>query len=169
MQFSERAGATVEDRATSVIIADKTRAFVAVIFPFALPFGLALGLSTSGYSWTEYPSLLASGQLSWVRQGLGWIAMIALIAIHWPPAITALFAPSLVSTSEELLIGPTGDALTIATIEGIELRRGFFHRYMQIRSASGSRTIILTFARGRLADMKRQLEADPHLDRVTVS
>jgi hypothetical protein len=152
-----------------VVGADKKRAIIAVSIPLAYPFILASALLTSGHSLADYPSLLANGGLSYIRQGSGWVALVGWAAIYMLAALRALLDPVFIETSNLSLRVPSGEAFPISDIESISLVRGFWHRYMRVRAAGADRTVVVTFARGKLADVKRSLKADPHLGNVNIT
>ena len=155
--------------ATEILGASKWRALGAALVPIAYPFLLAWGVSTSGHTLADYPALLASGELSPVRQAAGWIAVALFIAVYVPPAITALKAPTFVSTSAHSLFIPSGKKVALDAIKSITFSKTFWHRHMRICGPGLDETVNVTFAGGMLAEMRRALAADPHLRGVKIA
>jgi hypothetical protein len=149
--------------------ASKFRATCALVTPFLYPFVLAVGLSTSGHTLAEYPHLIATGGLSLARQSVGWVCVLAYAFIYIPPALKALSARNYIATSNEWLMVPSGGPLRVQDIDEIKVTRGFWQKYLQVRSKGGLGRFAVTFAKDDVAAIRRSLEADPHLSNATIA
>jgi len=148
--------------------AARSRAASAVVAPILYPVILAIGLSTSGHSLADYPRLIAAGDLSLVRQSVGWLCVVAYAVVYVPPALTALGAKPYIATSKDWLILPSGKRVKVDDILEISLKRGFWQRYLMVQSKDVIRKFIVTFARDDLSSIKSALQNDPELEGVRI-
>jgi hypothetical protein len=153
------------------VVADssKPRALVAVLVPFAFPFILALALAKSRHSVWDYSDLIASGQLSFFRQGIMWVALAAFTAIYVPPALTALARRIYLASTSSQLITPSGERFDLANIRAISVRKTFWHKVLLIELPNETRRLIITFARPLAPEIRDALKADPNLRDIPVA
>jgi hypothetical protein len=153
------------------VIADasKARAAIAVLSPLAFPFIVVFGLGTSGHSLSDYPGLIASGQLSWLRQSAMWVAIVAYAAIYGPPAFTALAARTYIGSTNRDLIIPSAERLDLASIEAVSVRKTFWQKLLIIQSSGLTRRVVITFAKPGTDDIRSALKGDSNLRNVSVT
>ena len=156
------------DTVHTLIKASKGRASVAVLVPFAFPLVVIWALGWSGHSLSDYPHLIATGELSWSRQAMMWMAMTAFVMVYVPPAINALATPVYLATSEQSIIVPSGQKISLADIESISIRKTFWHKIILVRTAGRVETVVVTFARSSTNDIRKKLSADPRLSTLIV-
>lgn len=76
---------------TCYATADTPRAILALLAPvLAVAAGIVI-LGNQGYAPGDYVRLIETGELSWLRQGAGWLALLVWIARYFPPACFALW------------------------------------------------------------------------------
>jgi hypothetical protein len=159
---------SIRANAHEVLAASKWRASGTILTLLSFPFLVAWSLSTSGHGMADYLKLLATGELSIVRQAIGSAGAIVVITLFVPSAITAIASQKFVSTTDKLIIDPAGHAFAIADIESISIRKGFWRRSLLLRGPGIDGSIDVTWARGLSPDLKRALRADPHLQGVSI-
>jgi hypothetical protein len=145
------------------------RAACAVLTPILYPVVLAIDLATSGHSLTDYPRLIAAGDLALAPQSIGWVCIVAYAFLYIPPALTALRRAPYIATSNDALFLPSGERMKINDILEISLKRGFWQRYMVVRTSGGVRKSIVTFAKEDLAVIRSTLEDDPDIRGVRIA
>lgn len=116
----------------------KMRAMLVIGFPI-VGVGYAITIMlTRGYQLTDYPLLIAQGQLGWFSQAFGWVSGTAWILLFWPPAWSAL--------QEKCLIGEDDDAFWLAAgrarlskqdVDTVELVRGLVMKRIKLRMKDG--------------------------------
>jgi hypothetical protein len=148
--------------------ASKARALLAVLIPIAFPFIMALALGKSGHSISDYPDLIANGQLSLFRQGVMWLAMVTFVAVYVPPAVTALGSSTYLASTPTQLVTPSGEHVDLAKVEAISVRKTFWHKVLSIHSEGETRKVVVTFARPSATDIGDALKADDNLRNITV-
>ena len=163
--------ASVKKSETVHVIAEasKGRAVIAVLVPLLFPIILILALAKSGHAVSDYPHLLADGELSPLRQSVMWLALVAFIVIYVPPAIRALRAPAYLASSSTDLIVPSGERFPLNKIDSISVQKTFWHKVMTIRGASDERTIVVTFAKPLADVIRKAVGDDPHLSGIRVT
>jgi len=149
--------------------ASKARALLAVLVPLLFPVILILAFAKSGHSVSDYPRLIADGDLSLFRQGVMWLALAAFVLIYVPAALRALTAPLYLASSDGDLIVPTGERFPLDKIESISLRKTFWHKIMTIRAEGKDRRVVVTFAKQLAGGIREALRASPYLAGVIVT
>ena len=133
---------------TCYAVADTPRAVVALLFPVLLITSGIYGLTSKGYSVSDYILLLVSGHLSWFRQGVGWIALLVWVARYFPPAWIALWhGPCLLSADSEALYLARGHSIDRSDVSSVSINRGLFQKSARIRTSSGIVNFSLIFVR----------------------
>ena len=133
---------------TCYAIADTPRAVVALLAPFAAIFSAMLILGTKKYDVLDYFRLLAAGDLSWFRQGVGWLALGFWVVRYFPPAWSALWdGPCLVSSNDGNLYLPRSQRLSLNSIRAVTLHRGFARKIAFIETTDGRFSLPLLFVR----------------------
>jgi hypothetical protein len=161
--------ATATEQISVVADASKARALLAVLIPVAFPFIAAFALARSGHTLWDYPSLVASGQLSLVRQLGMWAGLVLVIAVYVPPALTALARRNYLCTTASQLITPSGERFNLAEIKKISVRKTFWHKVLTLQLRDEARRIIVTFARPLAPDIREALKADANLKNISVT
>ena len=144
------------------------RAAGSIVAPVCVPVIAAVALTTSGYSLTDYPDLIASGQLSPIKQVLMLMALLLWVVMFVPPAISTLSTGFVLGVADGQLITASGEKLGLDKIEAISVSRGLFHQMLRIRTGGEERTVNVTFAREGVADLRRRLQSDPHFRTISV-
>ena len=121
---------------------------MALLAPVAAIIWGMLTLVDKGYGGLDYFRLLASGELSWFRQGVGWVALGAWVIRFYPPAWSALWdGPCLASADEGNLYLPRTQPLRLDSIKAVTLQRGFSRKVAHIETTDGRFSLPLLFVR----------------------
>lgn len=128
--------------------ADIPRALLALSAPFAWIVAVLLVLRDKGYGPLDYFALLRSGEVAWVPQAVGWVALVIWIARYFPAAWSALVdGPCLVSANDDDVILPGGRRLRREAIRAVHLQRGLLRKVAYLETANGRVTLPLIFVR----------------------
>lgn len=160
---------TIDDQVHILAEASQPRALIALLVPVAFPALLAFGLSTSGYTVWDYPSLIAGGQLSWFRQGAGWIVLLAFIVVYVPPAWTALVTRTFLASTTSEIIMPSGERFDLSKVRAISVRKTFWHKVLTFQFADETQKVVVTFARAKAGEIRDVLRADTNLRDIPVN
>jgi hypothetical protein len=118
----------------------------------------------------DYAALIASGKLSWIRQGVMWIALGVFVYWYFIPAINALKYKQYISVNGENLIVPGGGIFEIASIKEISVKKEFVHKILTLNIVSnGVHRVVVTFAKDNAADIRRKLASNSRLQNLLVS
>lgn len=159
----------MNDRTPQIVARpSKVRALLAFVLAAALPVGLLVALDRAGYGLVDYPMLIARGELNWLTQLLAWVALCALAVIYLPHAWRALKRASVISTSGQFLMGPSGRTYRIAGISYVSVRKTFWHKVMLICSEGEDHREVVTFARELVPALRTKLKEDPNLAGIEI-
>lgn len=130
----------MEDSRHVCVPASRFRASVALAFPILVIVYSAHVLREKGYGLGGYIKLLASGELSWIDQGMGWAAMIFWLVRFWPDAIDVVTGdPYIVRSSGSFLCFIKGSAVPIDEIEDVYLRSRIVSKDLMIKDKGGAK------------------------------
>lgn len=149
--------------------ASNARALLGLFVVVALPVFIALALAKSGYSVSDYPSLIATGQLSPFGQGLMWLGYALLIGVYMPSAITALGNDTYLASTATQLITPSGERFNLAAVKELSVRKTFWHKILTIELPDETRKVIVTFAKPLAPGIRDALKADSNLQGIPVT
>jgi hypothetical protein len=125
---------------------DTSRAVIALLFPVASIIASVVAFQSKGYDPADYLILLRSGELSWFRQGLGWLCLIGWVWRYFPPAWLALWdGPCIVSSDEYTLFLPSSIKVRLVDVIGITLCRDFFRKEAVVETSNGRFAFSLIF------------------------
>jgi hypothetical protein len=159
----------IETLAHPIVEVSKARALVAVLVPVAVPIVLAFALSTSGHDLWGYGSLIRSGRLSLIRQGLGVVGFIAFVAVYVPPALRALTTRNYLASTPTELLTPSGERFNLGEVKGISVRKTFWHKVLFIDLPGQTRRVVVTFARPLAPEIADAMKADTNLRNIPIS
>jgi hypothetical protein len=104
-------------------------------------FGLGLAVYTiwnQGYSLADYPILIWEGHLNWFSQGLGWVALIAWIALYIPSAFSAIWLPCLIiDHGDKLEIVSSNVVIAKSNIKSVGFRNSFSSKKIEFTTNDG--------------------------------
>jgi len=138
--------------------ADTPRAIVALAAPFVFMIAFLLALTARGYSATDYPALIATGDLPWFPQVVGWFCVCVWIVRYFPPARTALWdGPCIISSDGQDLFLPNDHKISLASIRAVTIQRGGLRKVAYIDSDQGRIAVKLLFVRPSSDPLLRSL------------
>ena len=147
---------------TCYATADTSRAIVALATPFVALLAGAIVLTGKGYSLGDYPMLISTGEISWFPQAAGWLCLVAWTVRYAPPAITALWdGPCIVSADHRALFLPGGHIISLESVSGVTIHRGFFRKVAYIERSQGRIAISLLFVPPSSDPLLRSLATTP--------
>ena len=136
--------------------ADTPRALIALVAPLGFLVAMILAGIEKGYSLTDYPVLLSSGQLAWFPQVVGWMAFLAWIVRYYPPAWQALWdGPCLVSGVGNDLYLPSHRSISLASVRAVTVQRGLFRKVAYFEQDQGRVALNLIFVQESSDDLLR--------------
>lgn len=119
----------METRNTCYAHGDKARAVVALVSPFLLILWGCFVLIQKGYRIFEYFNLVIDGELSWVRQGLGWAALVIWVLRYWPSAYAILTGnPCLINSNGRFIYLGYNKEIPINDITSVNIRNRLFSK-----------------------------------------
>jgi hypothetical protein len=128
--------------------ADTPRAVLALAVPPAAIACVVIMLVSKGYGVLDYFALLQSGELSWVRQGIGWIAILFWVARYYPSAWSAVWeGPCLVRGDDAEIILHGERRIRRTEIKAVRLQRGWFRKVAEFETSAGRVSLPLIFVR----------------------
>lgn len=145
---------------TCYATADRPRALLALVLPFVAVGAGIFALVWKGYNVADYATLVSSGQLSWLRQGVAWIALGIWIVRYFPPAWTALRdGPCVISGDRKDLFLPGGHKLSRSSIKRVTIQRGFFRKVAYFDRSQGRIAVSLIFVKPSSDSLLQSLAA----------
>lgn len=159
----------VESQTHVIVEASKPRAWLAVALALGCPVLFALALLPSGHTVSDYPNLVANGQLPLVRQIGMWVGYALLLAVYVPPALRALSSPVYLASTATELIAPSGEQFDLAKVTSIGVEKTFWHKVLIVQSSDETRRVIVTFAKPLAPGIRDALEADSNLKGIPIS
>ena len=115
-------------------------------------------LWSNGYSPIDYFTLLQTGELSWFRQGVGWIACVIWIVRYYPAAWTAVLdGPCLIQGNEAEITLPGNRRLRRSDINAVRLERSLLRKAVHFETPTGDVSLPLIFVRPGSDDALRSL------------
>jgi len=127
---------------------DTLRAVVGLATPFLFLAAMLLALTGKGYSLTDYPALVSTGEIPWFPQVGGGISFVFWIVRCYPPAWTALWdGPCIISSDGEDVFLPANHKVSLASIRAVTVHRGFFRKVAYFDRDQGRIAVNLLFVR----------------------
>ena len=128
--------------------ADTRRAVIALVAPFLFLAAVLLVLTEKGYSLTDYPALVSTGQIPWFPQLVGWVCFVVWIVRYFPPAWRALWdGPCIISSDGKDVFLPSNYKVSLASIRAVTVQRGFFRKVAFVERDQGRIAVNLLFVR----------------------
>lgn len=104
---------------------NRLRAALCIAFPFA---AVAIGwfiLDQNGVDPHRYFNMIANGELSWTRQGTGWLALIFWVVVVYPKALSALSNSCLIFVKEGRLWSYGRPIALVSLIKNPRIKKSF--------------------------------------------
>jgi hypothetical protein len=127
---------------------DTSRAVVALAAPFIAVIATMLMLIEKGYGVSDYPALIASGDIPWFPQVVGLLCLAFWIFRYVPPAWEALwYGPCIVSGDDKNLFLPGGHRISLKSVQAVTIHRSFLRKVAYLDRKQGRITLNLLFVR----------------------
>ena len=138
--------------------ADTPRAVLALAVPPAALAYVIFMLWSKSYSPLDYFALLQTGELSWFRQGVGWIACIIWIVRYYPAGWSALLdGPCLIHGNDAEITLPGNRRVRRTDIRAVRLERSLLRKAVLFETPNGDVSLPLIFVRPSSDDALRGL------------